>query len=140
MPLQMVGLIDDQEVESGGPSLLGTHGAGTEKLGGTENELAVEEGIAGLLVGLDRGTTLLVEEGKEKIEAAEEFDEPLVDERLRDKDEDPVGPPGCCARRTAPDPSAGAGPREAGRAGAADATASAATGPNWPREQRLNPQ
>ena len=68
-----------------------------EEVGGAEDELVVEEGIGVGVVGvavLDGGAALLVEEGEEEVEAAQEFDEPLVDERLGDEDEDALGAAG----------------------------------------------
>ena len=59
-----------------------------------EDELAVEEGIGGGIIGLDGRAAVLVEEGEEEVEAPQELDEPLVDEGLGHEDENAVGAAG----------------------------------------------
>jgi hypothetical protein len=65
-----------------------------EEFGGAEDELAVQEWISGIFVGVKGGTTLLVEEGEEEVEAAQQFHEPLMDEGFWNKNENPVSPSG----------------------------------------------
>ena len=65
-----------------------------EEFGGAEDELAVQEWISGILVGVKGGTTLLVEEGEEEVEAAQQFHEPLMDEWFWNKNENPVSASG----------------------------------------------
>jgi len=94
MPLEVVGFIDDEHVEAGRGGLRGAVGMLGEKFCGAEDELAVVEGIALGLELLDGLAAFLIEEGEEEVEAAEEFDEPLVDEGFGDEDEDAVGASG----------------------------------------------
>src|SRR5581483_9577235 len=48
----------------------------------------------GTILDLDRRAALLVEDAEVQVEAAQQLDEPLVDEVLRDQHEDALGAPG----------------------------------------------
>ena len=64
MPFEVVGLVHDKKIEAGGPRLFGPERVSGEEFGGAENELAVQEWVFGLFVGVKGGTTLFVEEGE----------------------------------------------------------------------------
>jgi len=83
--------VDDEKVKAGFPGLLSALRTGGQKIGAGEDQLAIEKGVCGGGGDLDGGAAVFVEEGEEKIEAAKKFHEPLVDERFRNEDENPVG-------------------------------------------------
>ena len=94
MPLEVVGFVDDEQVKSGSSGLDGAVGVFGEKLGGTEDVLAVVKGVGLGFEFLDGLAAFLIEDGEEEVEAAEELDEPLVGEWFGDENENAVGASG----------------------------------------------
>lgn len=94
VPFEVVGLIDDEEVPGGFEGLGGAFFRCGEKVEAGEDELGVEEGVGGVVVGFDGLAAFFVEEAEEEVEAAEELDEPLVEEGVGDEDEDAGGASG----------------------------------------------
>jgi hypothetical protein len=81
----VVGLIHDQEIQSGLDRLLHAPGGGGEEVHRGDHGLPVEERIHGL-IALFLGTEqILVDHGEHVVEAAVEFHHPLVDQ-LRGRD------------------------------------------------------
>ena len=91
---EVVGFVDDEEVPGGGEGLASPERVEGEEVEGAEEELAVEEGVAAFGAVFNGGAAGFVEEAEAEVEAAEQFDEPLVDKGFRDEDEDAVGPAG----------------------------------------------
>ena len=94
-PFEVVGFIHDEQIETRRLRLRGcAPDWSVRKSGGGEDELGIKERIGFRVMGFDGLAALLVEDGEEQVEAAEKLDEPLVDERLGDEDEDAVGAAG----------------------------------------------
>ncbi|KAF1068543.1 MAG: hypothetical protein GAK45_01330 [Pseudomonas citronellolis] len=90
VPDQMVGLVDHQQVPTGGEQrILGTL-VTLDPLQGDQGQLAVFERVAG--VAFDE--TLAVEQGDVEVEAAAHFHQPLVLEVFRQQDQHPAGAAG----------------------------------------------
>ena len=93
-PLEVVGFVHDQHVPAGFQRTLGPSRVLQERLEATDHELIVFEGIG---LGIDCGggfAVLGIDEGEPEVKAAEQLDKPLVDERFREHDKDPLGPAG----------------------------------------------
>ena len=94
----MMRLIDDEQVEARREGLPGAVRILGEEGGGAEDELRFGEGVC-FLAGRDQAVgdgvrclaAAFVIDGEEEVEAAQQLDEPLVDQRLGDKDQDAVG-------------------------------------------------
>src|SRR6188474_545975 len=83
-PVQMMRLIHNQHVPSGGEGLLGSLLAVGEQGDAAKDQLRLQEWVA-----VTRGlTSFLIVNVKPEIEAAQQFDEPLVNKRLGDENED----------------------------------------------------
>ncbi len=91
---EVVRFVDDEEVPTGGDGLVAALGGIREEGGAGDDELAVEKGVGSRVAGFDGDDAFLVEEVEEEVEPAEEFDEPLVNERVGEDDEDAVGAAG----------------------------------------------
>ena len=86
----MVSFINDQKIEAGSFGLSGPVGVPGKEFSGTENELAVEKGVAGLFTSLKGSAALLIKESKQEIESPQEFYEPLVNKGFRDQNKDAI--------------------------------------------------
>ena len=85
-PAQVVRFVHHEKIPTGFARLRRSGGISREEIDRANHELAVEEGIhAG---GVERGAPFLVENRKCHLEPPEHFDEPLVDERGRKKNQD----------------------------------------------------
>jgi len=81
-PGQVMRFVDDEQIPARGDGLLGAARiAGQEGQIG-DDELLVLERIARVAGQFDRGAALFVINGKLQIEASQQLDEPLVDQRL----------------------------------------------------------
>ena len=89
---EVMGFVDDEEVPGGGESLALAARAVGEEGKGADEELAIEEGVAAFGAVFDGGAAGFVEEAEAEVEAAQQFNEPLVDEGFGDENEDAVGP------------------------------------------------
>ncbi len=87
-PFEVMGFIDDEEIPTGVGGLCGTFGRAAKQGERAEHELAVEERIALGISRFDGGAALFIEEAEHQIEAAQEFDEPLMRQRIGHEDED----------------------------------------------------
>ena len=87
-PFEVVCLIDDEQIPTSVSGLCRTFGRAAEQRKRAEDELAVEEGIAFGISGFDGGAALLIEEAEHQIEAAQEFDEPLMRKGIGHENED----------------------------------------------------
>jgi len=85
-----MGLIHDQEVESGCSCLVGAVLVLGQEFGGAENELAVQERIGAIVIALNGKAPFLIEEGKEEIESAQKLYKPLMDQGFGHENENPV--------------------------------------------------
>ena len=89
-PVQMMRLIHNQHVPSGGERLLGSLLAVGEQRDAAKDQLGLQEWVA-----VTRGlTSLLIVNVKPEIEAAQQFDEPLVNKRLGHENKDSLGSAG----------------------------------------------
>jgi hypothetical protein len=93
MPGEVMGLIDDEQIPPGLERLFGPAGLGAEEGEAAEDELAIEEGIGIGLGGFDRLAAFGVKEAEEQVEAAPEFDKPLVDEAFWNQNQNAGGSP-----------------------------------------------
>src|SRR5690349_12515018 len=84
--------VDDDEVPASVQRLLQPLGTGGEEADAAQDKLIVEEGIGFRIRREDCLTALLVEDVEPEIKSAQEFDEPLMDERFGNKDEDALRP------------------------------------------------
>ncbi len=94
VPLEVVGFVNDEEIPAGFEDLGGAGFGGGEKGEAGEDELGIEEGVDAFVVVLNGLAAVFVKETEEEIEAAEEFDEPLMEEGVGDEDEDAGGAAG----------------------------------------------
>ena len=81
-PLEVMRLVDDDEVPAGGEGLFAALLDVGEESDARESELGAVERIFSRIAGLDVVEADFVVDGEPEIEAAEEFDEPLVCERF----------------------------------------------------------
>jgi hypothetical protein len=94
VPLEVVGFVNDEEIPAGFEDLGGAGFGGGEEGEAGEDELGIQEGVDAFVVVFDGLAAVLVKEAEEEIEAAEEFDKPLMEEGVGDKDEDAGGAAG----------------------------------------------
>ena len=86
-PVQVMRLIHNQHVPSGGKRLLGSLLAVGEQGDAAKDQLGFQEWVA-----VTRGlTSLFIVDVKPEIEAAQQFDEPLVNKRLGHEDQGLAG-------------------------------------------------
>ena len=90
----MVRLVDDEDVPIGREGLLRAALVAGEQIDTAENELIVEKGIVIRIGRLDRIAAFLVENVEPQVEPAQEFREPLVNERLGHEDQRALNPAG----------------------------------------------
>ena len=91
VPVKVVGLIDDEQVPAGIEGLGGALLRGCEKAETGEDELGVEKGIGAFIVVFDGLAAIFIKETEQQVEAAEEFDKPLVQKSVWDEDQDTGG-------------------------------------------------
>ena len=87
-PFEVVGLIDDEQIPTSVSGLCGTFGRAAEQRERTKDELAVEERVAFGISGFDGGAALFIKEAEHQIEAAQQFDEPLMRQGIWHENED----------------------------------------------------
>jgi len=87
-PFEVVGFIHDEEIPTGISGLPRTFGRAAEQRERAEDDLAVEEGIALGITGLDGGTAFFIEEAEHEIETAQQLHEPLMRQRVGNEHED----------------------------------------------------
>ena len=83
----MVGFIDDDEVPAGGDELGEAALVAGGEGGAAEHELVAGEGVFAGLGGFGFEAAGFIKNAEPEVKAAEELDEPLVDERLGHEDE-----------------------------------------------------
>src|SRR5206468_12030029 len=90
----MMGFIDHKNVPAGGQSLFDPTLAGSEKIDAAQHELTFQEWIVPGIGGFDRLASLLVEDVEPEIKTAQQFDEPLMNQRVRNEDQHALGAAG----------------------------------------------
>ena len=92
-PGQMVGFVDDEQIPSGGDYLGQPVGVAQQKLRAAHDALFVEKRVV-FVVGFHRGTARFIEDAEDQRKATDQFDEPLVHQRVRHEDEHAADFPG----------------------------------------------
>src|SRR5262245_4206347 len=90
----MVRFIDDQKVPTRALCLLRSPFASGVKSDGGQYELIVEKRVVGGPRSFDGCATLLVEDVKPEVEAAQQFHEPLMNKRFGDQNQHALHPAG----------------------------------------------
>ena len=92
VPLEMVGFVDNEQVPAGFQGLGGAGRIFAQERQAAEHQLTVEERVDARFVEFDGLAAVLVEDAKEQVEPAPQFNKPLVDEWLGQEDQDSAGP------------------------------------------------
>ena len=88
-PREVVRLVDDHQIPTGGNRLVGAFRIVGKEVGAGDHQLFVFKRIAAIAADLDRFAAFFIKQGKGEVEATQQFNKPLVDQAFRNQHQYP---------------------------------------------------